>query len=61
MKYYASEIDKYAMKVTQNNFPNTWQLGDVQKIDTLMNTKGGTATVDLLVGGSPCQDVSFAG
>lgn len=61
MKYYASEIDKYAIKVTQNNFPNTWQLGDVQKIDTLMNTKGGTATVDLLVGGSPCQDVSFAG
>jgi len=61
MKYYASEIDKYAMKVTQNNFPNTWQLGDVKKIDTLMNTKGGTATVDLLVGGSPCQDVSFAG
>lgn len=61
MKYYASEIDKYAMKVTQNNFPNTWQLGDVQKIDTLMNTKGSTATVDLLVGGSPCQDVSFAG
>ena len=61
MKYYASEIDKYAIKVTQNNFPNTWQLGDVKKIDTLMNTKGGTATVDLLVGGSPCQDVSFAG
>lgn len=61
MKYYASEIDKYAIKVTQNNFPNTWQLGDVKKIDTLMNTKGSTATVDLLVGGSPCQDVSFAG
>ena len=31
-KYYASEIDKYAIKVTQANFPNTIQLGDVQEI-----------------------------
>jgi len=32
-KYYASEIDKYAMKVTQNNYPNTIQLGDITKIN----------------------------
>ena len=31
-KYYASEIDKYAIKITQNNFPNTIQLGDVRNI-----------------------------
>lgn len=32
-KYYASEIDKYAIKVTQTNYPNTIQLGDVTLID----------------------------
>ena len=31
-KYYASEVDKYAIKVTMDNFPNTIQLGDCQKI-----------------------------
>ena len=31
--YYASEIDKYAMKVAQANFPNTIQLGDVSEVD----------------------------
>tara|TARA_R100001369_G_C3312675_1_gene167608 strand:- start:16 stop:1161 length:1146 start_codon:yes stop_codon:yes gene_type:complete len=61
MKYYASEIDKYAMQVTQKNFPSTWQLGDIQNITTVINHKGNTIDVDLLVGGSPCQDVSFAG
>jgi len=30
--YYASEIDKYAMQVTQANFPNTIQLGDITKV-----------------------------
>jgi len=53
-QYHASEIDKYAIKVTQSNFPNTIQLGDVKDITHIDN-------VDLLVGGSPCQDVSFAG
>lgn len=32
-RYYASEIDKYAIRVTQENYPNTIQLGDVTKID----------------------------
>ena len=31
-KYYASEIDKHAIKVTQTNYPNTIQLGDVTKV-----------------------------
>ena len=57
-KYYASEIDKYAIKVAQANYPNTVQLGDVTKwkewdIDW--------SSIDLLIGGSPCQGFSFAG
>jgi DNA-cytosine methyltransferase len=55
-KYFASEIDKYAIKVTQHNFPNTIQLGDVTKIK-----KKDSTTIDLLLGGSPCQGFSFAG
>ena len=54
--YYASEVDKHAIKVTQANYPNTIQLGDVTKI------KGSDfERIDLLVGGSPCQGFSFAG
>lgn len=55
--YYASEIDKYAIQVTQKNYPNTIQLGDVEKID--FNKYIGK--IDLLMGGSPCQGFSFAG
>lgn len=55
--YYASEIDKYAILVTQKNYPNTIQLGDVTKIDF----KQFEGKVDLLIGGSPCQDLSIAG
>lgn len=56
--YYASELDKYAITVTQANYPGTIQLGDVIKwrewnIDW--------ASIDLLIGGSPCQGFSFAG
>lgn len=54
--YFASEIDKYAIKVTQANFPSTKQLGDIQKV-----TKAQTGQIDLLIGGSPCQGFSFAG
>jgi DNA-cytosine methyltransferase len=55
-EYYASEIDKYAIKVTQHNFPNTIQIGDVTKISAKDLPK-----IDLLIGGSPCQGFSFAG
>jgi len=56
IKYYSSEIDKYAMKITQKNHPDTEQIGDVKEIDC-SKFNG----VDLLIGGSPCQGFSFAG
>ena len=54
--YFASEIDKHAIKVTQHNYPNTIQLGDVREIKAENLPK-----IDLLIGGSPCQGFSFAG
>lgn len=54
--YYASEIDKYAIKVTQANYPKTIQLGDIKKIECSKLPK-----IDVLIGGSPCQGFSFAG
>jgi DNA-cytosine methyltransferase len=54
--YYASEIDKYAIKVTQHNYPKTIQLGSVVDINVFELPK-----IDLLIGGSPCQSFSFAG
>ena len=56
--YYASEIDKYAIKVVTENHPSTIQLGDVENwrdwdIDW--------SSIDLLIGGSPCQGFSYAG
>src|SRR5574344_1636981 len=55
-RYYASEVDKWAIRQTQLNFPDTVQLGDVRNVDA---TKLGH--IDLLIGGSPCQSFSFAG
>lgn len=54
--YFASEIDKHAIKVTQANYPKTIQLGDVTKVNGSDLPK-----IDLLIGGSPCQGFSFAG
>lgn len=54
--YFASEIDKYAIKVTMANYPNTIQLGSVVNVDGYSLPK-----IDLLIGGSPCQSFSFAG
>jgi DNA-cytosine methyltransferase len=54
--YYASEVDKYAIKVCMDNHPKTIQLGDVRMIDVSKLPK-----IDLLIGGSPCQGFSFAG
>lgn len=56
--YYASEIDKHAMQVTQANFPNTMQLGSVEHWQLW---DFDFASIDLLIGGSPCQGFSFAG
>jgi len=55
-KYYASEIDKYAITITKKNFPNTIHLGDVTKVKA-----EDLEPIDLLMGGSPCQGFSFAG
>lgn len=51
--YFASEIDKHAIKVTQHNYPNTTQLGNV-----LDYKNWDLPEIDLLIGGSPCQDLS---
>lgn len=57
-KYYASEIDKYAIKVTQHNYPNTIQLGDVTK---WQEWDINWSEIDLVSGGFPCQAWSTAG
>lgn len=54
--YYASEIDKFAIKVTQANYPNTIQMGSVTDINP-----DELPIIDLFGGGSPCQSFSFAG
>ena len=54
--YFASEIEKAPIQVTQHNFPNTIQLGDCRNVQSNNLPK-----IDLLIGGSPCQSFSFAG
>lgn len=54
--YIASEVDKNAMEVTNKNYPNTIQLGDVHHINTY-----DLPEIDLLIAGSPCQGFSWAG
>lgn len=66
-KYFASEIDKYAIQVSKKNFPDIIHIGDVKDIfyedsyihfgDYWHNEK---VEIDLLIGGSPCQDLSIA-
>ena len=55
--YYASEVDKYAIAVAMKNYPDTIQLGDIKEM-------GGNnplpTNIDLIIGGSPCQDLSIA-
>lgn len=55
-KYYASEIDKYAMQISAKNYPDIIQLGDITKWK-----KWDLPEIDLVIGGSPCQGFSFAG
>jgi DNA-cytosine methyltransferase len=56
--YYASEIDKYGIEVTQANYPRTIQLGDVT---TWKDWNIDWNSIDLILAGSPCQGFSFAG
>jgi len=64
--YYASEVDKYAIQIAQKNYPDTVQLGNVKDIDCtggkLHFGMGRLAEtdIDLMIGGSPCQDLSIA-
>mgnify|MGYP003139582800 CR=1 FL=1 len=62
-KYYASEIDKYAIKVGNANYPDIIQLGDVTGLtwNDLTLHSHLRPKIDLLIGGSPCQGFSFAG
>lgn len=55
-KYYASEIDKYAIQVSQANYPDIIQVGDICDLDPK-----DYMDVDLMLAGSPCQGFSFAG
>lgn len=57
-KYYASEIDKYAITVSKKNFPDIIHLGTVEDHNKWNIDFG---KIDLLLGGSPCQGFSFAG
>lgn len=53
--YYASEIDKYAISISQKNYPDIKQVGSVVDIKS-----EDYKDIDLLIGGSPCQDLSIA-
>jgi len=62
-KYYACEIDKFAVKVSKANYPDIFQLGDVKDLtwnDSMLHSHL-RPKIDLLIGGSPCQGFSFAG
>jgi DNA (cytosine-5)-methyltransferase 3A len=56
--YYASEVDKYAMQISNKNYPDIKQLGDVTKWREWDIDWG---SIDIVIGGSPCQGFSFAG
>jgi DNA (cytosine-5)-methyltransferase 3A len=57
LDYYASEVDPWAIAITKHNFPNTKCLGDVKSVK---GSAFANKTVDLLIGGSPCQNMSCA-
>lgn len=67
-KYYASEIKKIAIKVTMEHFPDTVQIGNIEKVRYNRETKElitengvyQTEGIDLVIGGSPCQNFSIA-
>lgn len=75
--YFASEVNKYAISVTKKNFPNTIEIGDIRNIhyengvlyknceykseQWCLGEKIANVNFDYLIGGSPCQNFSFAG
>lgn len=64
--YFASEIDKYAIAISEKNYPDIVRLGDVKNIYKESEFYGipvyvnDFENIDLLIGGSPCQDLSIA-
>ena len=56
-RYYASEINPYSVKITQKNYHNTIQLGDITLLDDEKIKELGE--INLLIGGSPCQNLSI--
>lgn len=54
--YYASEVDEAAMKIASGNWPDIIQLGSI----TTLDERNLPTDIDLLIGGSPCQDLSSA-
>lgn len=58
--YYASEIDKYAIQVSKKNYPCIKHIGSVTTINTPNHPSFIANNLDLLIGGSPCQDLSIA-
>jgi DNA (cytosine-5)-methyltransferase 3A len=68
-KYYSSEIDKYALQISQKNWPDIIQLGDVKDIKICKGDFSGAGylhrvpfceRIDLLIGGFPCTDLSIS-
>lgn len=55
-KYYASEIEPYAINISKKNYPDIIQIGDVTKVDFSQYKD-----IDIIIGGSPCQGFSFCG
>lgn len=54
-KYYASEIDQHAIKITKKNYPDTIFIGDIREVDV-----SELDYIDMVIGGSPCQNLSRA-
>lgn len=66
-KYFSSEIDPYAIKITKANYPDIVHIGDVREVQYIPERKllctedeNYFTSIDLLIGGSPCQDLSIA-
>ncbi len=74
-KYFASEVDKFAIKISEKNYPDIVHIGDVKevylyraigpngvckKLGTKTGSLGPASEIDLIIGGSPCQDLSIA-
>jgi DNA-cytosine methyltransferase len=61
--YYASETDRYAIEISQKNWPEIIQTGNVKNVGKQILVSNGffiLPKIDLLIGGSPCQDLSIA-